>query len=219
MLRRYEEAVDSILELVEADHFGPGDALPTERDLATRLGVSRTVIRQAFGVLEERGLLRSVRGSGRYLRHAPPAGADDVRGRMEVASIADLLEARALLEVQAVGLACERRTGEQATQLLQSARRLVTWDDNLSFHTAIAAATQNFAIEALVRRQATLAGELHQRNRYADTAELERMRSEHEALAEAIAARAAEPARRLMSEHLRRTGEAVSRLAVSRLGG
>lgn len=212
MLRRYEGAVDSILELVEAEHFGPGDALPTERDLAERLGVSRTVIRQAFGVLEERGLLRSVRGSGRYLRHAPPAGGDDVRVQMEIASIADLLEARALLEVQAVGLACERRTGEQATQLLQSAHRLVTWDDNLGFHTAIAAATQNFAIEALVRQQATLAGELHQRDRYTDAAELERMRSEHEALAEAIAAREAELARALMTEHLRRTGEAVSAL-------
>ncbi|MGV9853757.1 winged helix-turn-helix domain-containing protein [Streptomyces sp. NPDC003442] len=62
--RLYETVVDSILELVEVGRSRPGDALPADRELSEVFGVSRNVLRQAFGVLEERGLLRTVRGSG-----------------------------------------------------------------------------------------------------------------------------------------------------------
>ncbi|MBL1120458.1 winged helix-turn-helix transcriptional regulator [Streptomyces sp. 110] len=62
--RLYETVVDSILELVEVRRLRPGDALPADRELSEVFGVSRNVLRQAFGVLEERGLLRIVRGSG-----------------------------------------------------------------------------------------------------------------------------------------------------------
>ena len=202
--RRFEAVIEAILSLVEARGLQPGDALPTERELAETLSASRSVIRQAFGVLEERGLLRSIRGSGRYLREAPSGGADS-RERIEIASIADLLEARTLLEVEVAALACERRTTEQAGDLLALAQRLTVWEDNLAFHCAIAAATQNFMLERLVSQQVELAGALHQRERYEDAGELTRMRAEHQAVAEAIAARDSDLARDLMRAHLRRT--------------
>ncbi|WP_165913170.1 FCD domain-containing protein [Tamaricihabitans halophyticus] len=203
--RRYEAVVDGILKLVEARGLKPGQPLPTERELADVFGVSRNVLRQAFGILEERGLLQTVRGSGRYLRE----GVDDTmrspRASVELASIVDLLEARALVEVQVAGLACERRTAGQAESLRLLASRLTSWEDNLAFHCAIAEATQNFVLERLVRQQAELAGQLHQREHYDDPAELERMRSEHLAIAAAIAARDVDRAQRLAREHLRRT--------------
>jgi GntR family transcriptional regulator, transcriptional repressor for pyruvate dehydrogenase complex len=202
--RRFEAVIEAILSLVEARGLQPGDALPTERELAETLSASRSVIRQAFGVLEERGLLRSIRGSGRYLREAAAGGADS-RERIEIASIADLLEARTLLEVEVAALACERRTTEQAGDLLALAERLTVWEDNLAFHCAIAAATQNFMLERLVSQHVELAGELHQRERYEDAGELSRMRAEHQAVAEAIAARDSDLARDLMRAHLRRT--------------
>lgn len=205
--RRYEAVVDRILELVESRGIKPNEALPTERELAEVFGVSRNVLRQAFGVLEERGLLRSVRGSGRYLREGAGrnGGALGARASVELASIADLLEARALLEVQVAVLACERRTAAQAESLQVLAGRLSSWEDNLAFHCAVAAATQNFVLERLVRQQAELAGELHQREYYSDPADLERMRSEHQAIARAIAARDSEAAQALQRHHLSRT--------------
>lgn len=208
--RRYEAVVDGILELVESRGLKPNEALPTERELAEVFGVSRNVLRQAFGVLEERGLIRTVRGSGRYLREgAAGGGAIGARASMELASIADVLEARSLLEVQVAGLACERRTAAQAESLRVLAGRLSSWEDNLAFHCAVAEATQNFVLERLVRQQAELAGQLHQREHYADQAELERMRAEHLAIADAIAARDTEAARTLVSDHLRRTRHLV----------
>jgi GntR family transcriptional repressor for pyruvate dehydrogenase complex len=209
--RRYEAVVDGILELVEARGLQSGQPLPTERELANLFGVSRNVLRQAFGVLEERGLLRTIRGSGRYLRDAP----DDERSKpltrasVEIASLADLFEARALIEVQVAGLACERRTAEQAETLAVLAGRLTTWEDNLAFHCAIAAATHNFVLERLVRQQADLAGKLHQREHYNDHEELDRMRTEHQAIAAAIAGRDSALAQHLMQRHLHRTRSVV----------
>lgn len=215
--RRYEAVVDSILELTETRGLRPGEALPTERELAELFGVSRNVVRQAFGVLEERGLIRTLRGSGRYLREGAPqtgalpeAGAHGSRTAVEIASIADILEARALIEVQVAGLACERRTAEQSAALAALAGRLTSWDDNLAFHCAIAAATQNFVLERLVKQQADLAGELHQRRHYQDADELERMRAEHQAIAAAIAARDSATAKELVRAHLNRTRRVIS---------
>lgn len=209
--RRYETVVERILDVVESQEILPGQALPTERELAETFGVSRNVVRQAFGVLEERGIIRTRQGSGRFLRMAGAghggASLGPSKAALEVASIVDVLEARILIEVEVIALACERRSNEQATELLASANQLAGWEDNLEFHAAMAAATQNFALENLVRQQATLAGDLHQRERYKDPEVLERMRAEHRALAVAIMARDAATARTLAFEHLNHARE------------
>lgn len=212
--RRYEAVVDGILELVETRGLRSGQALPTERELADVFGVSRNVLRQAFGVLEERGMLRTIRGSGRYLRGS--SGSDDPaetvsRSSMEVASIADVLEARRVLEVEVAALACERRTSEEAEHLQVLAGRLKSWADNLTFHTAIATATHNFALEHVVRQQADLAGELNQRQHYEDPAQLELMRGEHVEIAAAILRRDPAAARQLMRSHLEGTRRVLTR--------
>lgn len=209
--RRYEALVDSILELVELRGLKSGEALPTERELSEEFGVSRNVLRQAFGILEERGLLRTVQGSGRYLREG---ALDDPlrrssRESVELASIADVLEARALIEVQVAGLACERRTIAQARALTSYANTLTSWEDNLAFHCAVAEATQNFVLERLVRQQAELAGELHQREHYQDPQQLELMLAEHVAIAAAISSRDRARAERLMRAHLQSTRDLV----------
>lgn len=213
--RRYEAVVDGILEMVEAQELQPGQALPTERELATVFGVSRNVLRQAFGVLEERGLLRTVRGSGRYLREGT-VGSGGSRASVEVASIADVLEARTLIEVEVARLACDRRTGEQAKNLMAMARHLTSWEDNLEFHCAVASATQNFVLERLVREQAVLSGELHQRDHYSDPEQLSHMRREHQEIAAAISVRDSEAATELTLRHLQRTKRVVLEAA---LGG
>lgn len=206
--RLYESVVDRVLAIVEAKDLRPGQALPPERDLAAELNVSRNVLRQAFGILEERGLITTRRGAGRYLRQAD---GEPVRGAasLEVASIADVLEARILLEEQVIALACQRRTLREARRLHELADQLSSWEDNLAFHAAIAAATHNFMLERMVRQQAELLGDLRQREHYTDGDELARMREEHRAMATAVAARDENTARSLACEHLERTRHVV----------
>lgn len=208
--RRHEAVVDGLLDLAESQKLRPGDPFPTERRLAERFGVSRNVLRHAFGVLEERGIIRSVRGSGRYLRETPRSPdaeptAGGTRGVVEVASIADVLEARELVEVHIAELACDRRTTAEAGELRATATALDDWGDNLAFHLAVAACTHNFALEHLVRQQIELSGSLHQRRHYRDPDQLDRMRADHEAIAAAIAARDRDLAADLVRRHLTRT--------------
>lgn len=208
--RLYESVVDRLLEVVETRRIQPGEVLPTERELAEELGVSRNVLRQAFGVLEERGIIVSRRGSGRYLREVAGAGRGTSSSDLEVASIADILEARIILEGHVAALACQRRTMSEAKNLIALAAKLSCWDDNLEFHAAIAAASHNFALERLCRQQAELQGELHPRDHYENADELDRMRAEHHEIAMAIASRDETRACQLVRQHLERTRAVVS---------
>jgi len=49
--RLYEQVADRILELISSESLRPGDKLPSERELAEKLRVSRTVVREAIQAL------------------------------------------------------------------------------------------------------------------------------------------------------------------------
>jgi DNA-binding FadR family transcriptional regulator len=66
--RLFEQVADKIQSLIVDESLHPGDKLPSERDLAESLGVSRTVIREAVRVLSVRGLLTVKAGSGTYIQ-------------------------------------------------------------------------------------------------------------------------------------------------------
>jgi GntR family transcriptional regulator len=57
---------------IRTQAFPLGAALPKEADLGTRLGVSRTVVREALMLLEEDGLIRTRRGVGRFVARVLP---------------------------------------------------------------------------------------------------------------------------------------------------
>lgn len=216
--RLRDTVVSSILDLTREMGLRPGQTLPTERDLATRLGVSRNVIRQSFDILEERGLILSRRGSGRYLRAVTETAESVDPDALEIASIADILETRAILEVQVAAMACQRRTTAELEQLVRLASTLTSWQDNVDFHVAVAAATHNFMLERLVRQQIELSADLHQREKYSDAGQLERMRDEHMAIVRAIGSRDEATARDLMRHHLSRTRQTVEHSADSTSG-
>ena len=62
---KYERVVDEIAE--RAQQLAPHDALPSERELMSELGVSRMTIRRAIQVLGRRGLIYQVQGSGTFV--------------------------------------------------------------------------------------------------------------------------------------------------------
>lgn len=64
----YEEVVEELYRLIDEKHIQPGGKLPPERELIEQLKVSRNVLREAFHVLETRGVIVSHQGKGRFLR-------------------------------------------------------------------------------------------------------------------------------------------------------
>ncbi|HZD70325.1 MAG TPA: GntR family transcriptional regulator, partial [Actinomycetes bacterium] len=70
---KYQQVADRLRGAIQSGELRPGEALPTERQLAERYGVSRPTIRAAVGLLRTEGLIDSRQGSGAYvrLRRAP----------------------------------------------------------------------------------------------------------------------------------------------------
>ncbi|MFI2611755.1 PLP-dependent aminotransferase family protein [Kitasatospora sp. NPDC018619] len=73
---------DALRELAERGDVAPGSALPSQRALASALGVSRSTVTSAYGLLEAEGRLESLRGSGSRLRASGPVGEPVGEGRL-----------------------------------------------------------------------------------------------------------------------------------------
>jgi DNA-binding FadR family transcriptional regulator len=212
-VRLYETVVSQILGLIAAGEITPGSQLPPERELAARLGVSRNVLREAFRVLEVRGIVHSRQGGGRAIRDQNIATAIPAEGvvlRLEGEVISDILEARELLEAQVARLAA-RRAGREEIEAIERACDGHTWEDNIAFHTAIAAATGNFMLERLVRLQLEMLDTAHQRDHYRSPADTRRLLAEHRTIAAAIAAADEDAAESAMRKHFQHTRAAVTR--------
>jgi DNA-binding FadR family transcriptional regulator len=63
----YELVAEQILQLIAESELQPGDRMPTEIELAARLGTSRTVVREAVKILSAIGRVRAQKGRGLYV--------------------------------------------------------------------------------------------------------------------------------------------------------
>lgn len=170
--RLYSSIVDQIVEGIRSGAFPPGGALPAERVLADRLGVSRGSVREAIRVLEHAGVLDVRTGSGTYVHDDGVSKASALRAHAAAlgeCSPLDVMSARRALEPLCARLAARHRTSMDVTQIERSvANQAATVasggnpdEMDLSFHQMIAAASRNpvliMLVESLVQvmRQGT----------------------------------------------------------------
>jgi DNA-binding FadR family transcriptional regulator len=105
----HELVLAQLRRSIHLGHFGAGDKLPPERELAKLLGVSRTTVREAVRVLEGEGLVEIRRGSAGGISVKPQSmGRTELRRRMR--EFEEIIEFRLALEPMAARLAAERRT-------------------------------------------------------------------------------------------------------------
>jgi len=205
--RLYEGVVNQIFDLIASGQLGPGHQLPSERPLAQQLGVSRNVLREAVRALELRGIVISVPGGGRFIRPENVQDAVDTRGlifRLESATVQDILESRELVETQVVMLAANRAEDEDRDRLRDAASKNDSWEDNLNFHVVLASLTRNLLLPKLVRIHLDLLQSLNQRGHY-EVEQAQQLLREHSGIAEAVIAKDAPNASRLMHQHFRNT--------------
>ncbi|MGN6379780.1 MAG: FadR/GntR family transcriptional regulator [Gaiellales bacterium] len=77
------DVTQRIRELILERDLGPGDRLPSERELAADLGVSRPALREGMRRLVDRGVIEPRRGSGSYISGPDPHELAEVRDRLE----------------------------------------------------------------------------------------------------------------------------------------
>lgn len=143
--------------LIVDGRLKPGDRLPSERELAQQLGVSRTVVREAVRALAAKGLLEVRSGSGTTVRKVT---RDQVVGPLNLLlqtqgggsiSFEDLHQVRSILEIEIAGLAAVQATEEDLQHLEQIMHDMETAKGtpeifaakDAEFHHALAHTTHN----------------------------------------------------------------------------
>ena len=107
-----QAVADRLLTMIRDGRLRPGDQLPTERELADRLGVGRSSVREAMQVLATLNLVEARPGAGTFVRR--PRFADFVTaetlGLLALNTRAlELLEAREMIEPHTARLAGDPR--------------------------------------------------------------------------------------------------------------
>ncbi|TWP51990.1 FadR family transcriptional regulator [Lentzea tibetensis] len=115
----FEETVERLMQAIRLGVVGPGERLPAERELATKLGVSRVTLREAIRSLQENGFVESRRGryGGTFVRMELPGV---VPGLAETGDIRDALTLRKVLETGAAECAAGRSLGPSERRGLRS---------------------------------------------------------------------------------------------------
>lgn len=155
--RTYELVIEAIEDQIMTGSLTVGDALPPERELASKLGVSRPAVREAFRVLEGQGVLRSVVGggpsAGTFVAALPgEALTRFLRLHLALANfkVADVIEARVTLESSSVALAAQNPQADAMGKVRRAMDEMSAQDDrrafnaaDTAFHSAIADASGN----------------------------------------------------------------------------
>ncbi len=201
---------------IQQGGFAPGDKLPTESQLVSAHGVSRTVIREALASLRTDGLVEARQGAGVFVLPPPARPAHGFQGVdfERLSSVIEMLELRSAVEIEAAGLAALRRAPQQEELILAAHARIAslaaageaTAGADFELHLAIAQATNNHRFveflgligEAMIPRRA-----LDKTQPDAATLTATQIHAEHGKIVEAISMGDEEAARAAMRAHLR----------------
>ena len=216
--RAYEAVAHELIVLILAGHFAAGDRLPSERQLASRFGVSRPTIRVALSALESRGIVTTRPGSGTFVSEPPTAvgGEPLVEISSDDDSPAEFMETRLTLEVAAVRLAARRAPShpeglKQVRLPVECLERVANPDEHsaeidIDFHRAVARLTGNaYLIAVLEPLWSTMAQPLYQTllRREWTVEKTKRAAVDHRSIFEALRVGDAELAAFAMERHLR----------------
>jgi GntR family transcriptional regulator, transcriptional repressor for pyruvate dehydrogenase complex len=223
-----DEVCNRLAEEITSGKLAGGAKLPSEQEMMTAMGVSRTVIREAVAALRARGLVVTRQGAGAFVN--PDTSRQpyviDPDGLGSLNGVIELLELRMAVEAEAAVIASERATAAQIKDIRQAqsdlSRAIANGDrgikEDLAFHRAIAVATQNnrfvefleYLGRLIIPRQSirSFEGRPDSMRSY-----LRRIEKEHEAILQAIEARSPKNARNAMRKHLLNSRERYRQLA------
>ena len=152
---------DDLRAQITSGRLRPGERLPTEPQLCLRSGVSRSTVREALRLLASQHLIITTRGvtGGSFVAHPSPEQLSDTLSTgmslllaSSAASLAEMLEVRAMLEVPVAALAAVRRTDRHLERLAAALDEPVErLDQERTFHAVLGAAAGNPLFELLTR--------------------------------------------------------------------
>jgi GntR family transcriptional regulator, transcriptional repressor for pyruvate dehydrogenase complex len=218
-----DEIANRLLELIRAQELRPGDRLPPERTLAATMRVSRPVLREALRALAIMKVVDIRQGAGTFITSLEPqqlVSHLDLVFSKDTVALAQVLEARRVVEVGNARLAATRATAPQLDELeaaLGDLDRAVDDADRFSdldiaFHDSICAAAGNFLLGQFMSIIDTLAKVSRERTG-ASREVRETMLRDHHRIAAALRARDPDRAGEAMRAHLDHVAGALAAAA------
>lgn len=213
-----EHIARSLSDEIASGRLRPGDRLPTEQFLSQNFGVSRNVVREGIATLRAQGLIQSRQGVGVFVSASPQASQPVPRESAPVLdgdnTIRNMFEVRAVLESQAAALTASNMTPGKLKTIQAAVLRmqyegeptLETVNADLDFHRAVAAASGNDYLEAMIRTvlepmRALITMTFARRGPVFSNIP-HAARGEHEELVQAFIDRNAAAARQIMGQHI-----------------
>jgi len=207
-----DQAAEQLRQLVSSGDYRPGDRIPSERDLAARLGVGRPAVREALRELKAQGFLVTGRGAQGTMVASLPSPSFSAPLAPLVGKgaerIIELMEVRSAVEIEAAGLAARRATLEDLHKLsilLTAPGDVISPDEDVAFHAAIAEATHNPLIARVIQEPVEL---LHDHMAavfnayYKEPGGAVALQQQHDAIRRAIRSGDEQKARQAMRHHL-----------------
>lgn len=225
-----ETIVETLGGRIRAGEIVPGTRLPTEPEMTSEYGVSRTVVREAISRLQAAGLVETRHGIGTFALEPPTRRGLDTGTVVTIRDVIAMLELRISLETEAAALAAARHSAADIAALRAA---LADFDGDVTagrsgaqadfrFHMLIARATGNRYFEAVFHDLGT---STLPRTRL-DLATLgpdfgpdylRRAQREHEAILEAIERGDGDAARAAMRMHLSNSRERFRKVSGDQL--
>ncbi|MEZ0069911.1 GntR family transcriptional repressor for pyruvate dehydrogenase complex [Streptacidiphilus sp. MAP12-20] len=208
-----DDAITAIKSMIISGEFPPGSRLPREDDLAQRLGLSRSSLREAVRALTAMQILVTKQGDGTYVSSLEPhlllenlSFASDVS---QGDTALQLLQVRRLLEPQATALAATRITEADLEELRAILERSRAADDveefircDMDFHRTLIALVGNPVLSMLLEILSTQTQRVRILRGTQVGRAIEHVHREHEAILAALAARDAQLAAAASAVHV-----------------
>jgi GntR family transcriptional regulator, transcriptional repressor for pyruvate dehydrogenase complex len=208
--------VERLMEFVAERHLQPGDRLPSERELAERLGSGRNAVREAIATLKSLRVVESRPQSGIYLREIGRQSSFEalvMLSRLGQAptlnEISETMEVRSMLERTAIELACARRDDKDLATLdriLEETEAIIDEMGNIAdadnaFHLALVSAAHNAILVRVLNAfyELTLA---RRRRYFACLQRAKTSQRQHKEIVESVRARDAARAMKLIHDHV-----------------
>lgn len=149
--RTYSKVGELLKKEISQGVYKIGDKLPTEREISERLGISRTIVREAIVMLEVEKLVEVKKGSGVYVINTPGNIKGDDKFALPDVGPFELLQARQLVESSVAEFAAQMATKRDIQNLKEIlieekemlSKNIDDYTADRNFHLALAEITQN----------------------------------------------------------------------------
>ena len=159
-----KKAAEKILQLIVTDDYQVGRKLPGEIELSVYCGTGRNTVRSAIRVLNDAGIVNTIKTKGSFLSEVPPRPDSPIQNLEyysdNFAQILDNYEVRRMLESKSAELACQRATDEEVALICKYCKECEVQLQcghysnpvDIEFHLQIARSAHNKELLSLVRK-------------------------------------------------------------------